>query len=293
MPVQPDLSWPTALRDFLQSYGAPSVPVEQLQGLSHNYVWRVVGTSTSFVVKAAPLPKELLFYQAIAPRLNAQDIATPQLLWADTSSQTAWFVLEDIPIPLPRTRWQADPDVLTLLKRLHNATLDSVPLPLFVPAWTDALTHTALTLLPISHRSSTKQILHTLQMQSQHLFRTQCWISGDPNPLNWGIRQDGTVVLYDWERFGRGTPALDLAITVPGLGNWPAFEQVARQYVDAQPSAYTDGITIATLTREIAYAKVWNVVEFLAMVSAGEVEQTEGVLALVQQLPEWLDTIIR
>lgn len=289
--MQSYLPWPPMLYHFLQSYGISALRVEQLHGLSHNHVWRVLDRTTSFIVKAAPTAKEVHFYQAIAPLLNAQGVATPHLLWADTCAPTTWFVLEDIPTSLPRTRWHADPEVLTTLSRLHCATIHSTPLALFTPEWTDALTQSAIVHVPTMQRTAVERKLRRIQAQSQHLFSSQCWISGDPNPRNWGIRRDGMIVLYDWERFGRGTPALDLAITVPGLGDWSVFEQVARQYLHTQSIEPFDGAAIAIMTRSIGYAKVWNVVEFLAMVTRGEVKQTEGVRELGHLLPNWLEKL--
>ena len=70
-----------------------------------------------------------------------------------------------------------------------------------------------------------------MEQASQHLFRPVCAISGDPNPVNWGLRDDGTLALFDWERFGRCSPALDLAITVPGLGDETAYRAVATSYL--------------------------------------------------------------
>ncbi len=65
------------------------------------------------------------------------------------------------------------------------------------------------------------------QPQREHAAISEpwCWISGDPNPRNWGLRADGTPVLFDWELFGPGTPATDLAIIVPGLGTLTDYKQ--------------------------------------------------------------------
>src|SRR5579883_2966731 len=60
----------------------------------------------------------------------------------------------------------------------------------------------------------------------ESIFYTKVAPTGDPNPTNWGLRADGTIVLYDWERFGQATPAIDLAITVPGLGDRAVFQKV-------------------------------------------------------------------
>jgi aminoglycoside phosphotransferase (APT) family kinase protein len=242
------------------------------------------------IVKAAPTTTEALFYQQIAPILQAQGVTTPHLLWADLTAPTTWFVLEAIPLPLPPERWQADLAVLTQLKQLHQATVPSLPFSPFVPSWTDDLTQAAAAQWPRTQRAQAQRKLAAFQARSQHLFANQCWISGDPNPLNWGLRANGTVVLYDWERFGRGTPALDLAITVPGLGEHHLFEQVAQQYLSAQPTEHSD-TTLELLVRDIAHAKVWNVVEFVAMISRGDVTPTDRIQALIDKLPQWLEAI--
>jgi aminoglycoside phosphotransferase (APT) family kinase protein len=86
-------------------------------------------------------------------------------------------------------------------------------------------------------------------------------ISGDPNPMNWGILENGEPVMFDWDRFGLGTPALDLAITVPRLGSRGDYEKVAATYC---------GKPDDKLAREIALAKVWTIVDILGMVQVFE-----------------------
>src|SRR5690242_19318897 len=67
--------------------------------------------------------------------------------------------------------------------------------------------------------------------KSQSLFIPSHPLSGDPNPRNWRLRAVGLFVLFDWERFCFGAPALDLAIIVPGLGNADLFRNVAEAYL--------------------------------------------------------------
>jgi len=96
----------------------------------------------------------------------------------------------------------------------------------------------------------------------------------------------------DWERLGRGTPAIDLAITIPGLGDWPAFEQVAEKYLLVGNGRYMDVQGLRSFTREIALAKVWNVIEFLSMAATGQVGRTSGVQSVVQRVPGWLEWVV-
>lgn len=260
--------FPREICDFLTHYGAP-VEVEPMYGLSHNRIWRVCFPQICVVVKEQAVEAE--FYRHIAP--NLMDVPIPALI----ASHADWLILEFIPHSLPRERWLADSDVMAALRVLHHSTATaSANWPtLFRPAWNDRMTKTVLKVLPDCELFA--DTLQALQMQAQSLFQPLCWISGDPNPANWGVRGDGAVILFDWERFGRGTPALDLAITISGMGSPEAFRVVAEQYGGAVQA------------RDIALAKVWNVVEFLA--NADQMADKTIVPMLVNALPYWLKTI--
>lgn len=288
-----DTTWPVALRNYLHTeYGRPETTVP-LQGLSHNNIWRVTYPSTSLIVKATNQPREAHFYQRVAPAVPRLSDAVPVLEWLHPDAEKYWLVLEDIPEPLPRSRWLADPEALAVLYELHRCALPPPSFSLFRPSWTDVTTNQALTHFAPSARKDLYPRLTGLQRQSQVLFQPQCWISGDPNPLNWGLRAHGGVVLYDWERLGWATPAIDLAITVPGFGDWQAFELVAETYLSVRGSRNMNVDRINDFAREIALAKVWNVIEFLSMAAIGQVGRTDGVPLLVQSLPDWLENMGR
>jgi hypothetical protein len=97
------------------------------------------------------------------------------------------------------------------------------------------------------------------------------------------MRTDGTLVLFDWDRFGAGTPAIDLAITIPNLGDTVAYRRVAARYLEEQdvtaPSAEEK------LAHNIAIAKVWSVVHYL---SEGTGRHADAVM---RALPRWLEGI--
>src|SRR3712207_8644071 len=59
-----------------------------------------------------------------------------------------------------------------------------------VPPWSDELTAAALDILG---DRSLGEPLSLLQHHWQQLPHSWCWISGDPNPRNWGVRADGSV----------------------------------------------------------------------------------------------------
>lgn len=85
-------------------------------------------------------------------------------------------------------------------------------------------------------------------------------------------------MLFDWERFTFATPALDLAICVPGLAGVDAFRTVSLAYAGHD-----------RLTTDIARAKVWSVIEFLAGYAAGEVEPGFDIATLIERVPAWIE----
>lgn len=267
-------------------FGTP-IAIEPLHGLSGASVWRVTFAEQRIVVKRTASRREADVYRLLASLLAEQGVACPRLFWSERDGDTHWLLLEEIPQPLPRSRWLADHALLGVLYRLHRSALPSLIEP-FRPAWTDAMTAQVLDLLPDSAVSLRDQLVR-LQALSQPLFGVERWISGDPNPANWGLRADGSIVLFDWERLGRGAPALDLAISVPGLGQASDFQAVAAGYLAHDPAlAQPDQPAIEELAREIAIAKTWNVVEFLSMAASGEPTIQSRIPALVQALPTWL-----
>ncbi len=247
------------------------------------------------IVKRSTQPREYLFYTTVAPTLREADIPIPELKWSGEDAGTFWLVLEDIPTPLPRARWSADSAVLAVLRRLHQRVpLDLYPtFPSFEPRWSEAMTNDALACFLSSQAHRLASILCELQDRHQALFLPRCWISGDPNPSNWGLRSDGTVVLYDWERFGKGTPALDLAISVPGLGDMVMFQTVAARYLEqSHPSASRVTLKARLLADEMAIAKIWSVTEYLSDYRAGTIAPSTRIDDLIQQIPAWVDRLI-
>jgi hypothetical protein len=281
-------AWPSALRSYLNDHNGAPTTLRRLYGLSHNKVWEAAFPAARFVIKATENPVEPYAYQYLAPFLGD---AIPRLEWSHTEAAEHWLVLEYIPNPLPRERWLADPAVLEILHRLHQIELPLAEQRLFRPGWSDETTARVLGSFLADRRPLLETQLHRLQQAAQPLFQPVCAISGDPNPRNWGVRDDGTLVLFDLERLGHGAPGLDLAITVPGLGDQTAFTTVAEGYL-----RYSDRPNVPSqlqqLTREIALAKTWSVIEFLDHVAIGRAADTGMLPALLERLPPWIAQII-
>ncbi len=185
--------------------------------------------------------------------------------------------LAAVDIPLPHLEWSGrDADTFWLV-------LEDIPTPLPRVRWS-----------PSAQARRLAPILEDLRLSHQTLFAPQCWISRDPNPTNWGLRGDGTMVLYDWERFGKATPAVDLAITVPGLGERAVFQAVATAYLERDDRSLSLAAQeISFLTQEMIVAKVWSIIEYLSgHYHAGTIARSTRIDTLLQQIPAWLEKII-
>ena len=279
-------AWPDAVSGYLRSkYGVPAL-VEPLNGMSGGSVWRVHVPNRTLVVKRPAHHREVFFYETVAPRLRARGVNLPELEWSAHFPDSSWVLTEDIAKPLPRFRWLADRQALAMLHTLHETLIeDAAGLPeYFRPQWSDAMTEKALSFLPTSAAKTLDTLLHRVQEASQPLFNPSGLISGDPNPANWGMREDGTLVLYDWERCGLGKPALDLGITIPWLGNQGTFDLVAQTYLQKGAAR-----AIRALSEEIAIAKVRSVVEFMAEFVDGVAQiQPAHIDQLGKEFQAWL-----
>jgi aminoglycoside phosphotransferase (APT) family kinase protein len=272
--------WPDRIQQRFESRYDSLLAVERLLGKSTATVWRLRFATQSVILKATTRPGEARFYEQVAPTLRSHAIPIPEVEFNEEQDGVYWLALEDIPHPLPRERWFCDREVVAVLKRLHRLPL-ALP-ALFQPQWTGEMTEKALACFPAEVAEAVRPRLAALQAQYQHLFEPRYPISGDPNPTNWGVRENGELVLFDWERFGYGTPALDLAITVPGLGNLEQFSQVAATY---SPSTSP----VEPLGRDIAAAKVWTVVEFLGHFADGQIADDATVKWIVEQFGGWVE----
>jgi aminoglycoside phosphotransferase (APT) family kinase protein len=274
-----------------EAFGQPT-GVETLGGQSAAAVYRVRFVGKSLIVKTSPIANEAVFYEKIAPLLQARSIDVPVLERSFCEAGRYWLVLEDVPHPLPATRRQADDQMIEVLYRLHTFKLEQLPPGpgWYRPKWTAPMTELALECLPPEVARPSKPFLYTLQNDYQHLFKPQNLISGDPNPGNWGLREDGTLVLFDWERFSYGTPALDLAITVGGVGNVAGYAATAVKYLRTNKDLAASEIMALTrpLARDIAIAKIWTVVEYLSEYRRGKMKPGVTLDKLLPIIVEWL-----
>ena len=142
--------YPKPVRHYLLKRYGTSTLIEPLSGHSPSSVWRVHFQSRSVIVKSKAHPNELAFYKVAAPWLRLQGLPIPIMVWCWSRDDISWLIIEDVPKPLPRTRWRADSEILKVLARLHQLPFNNQikRAVLFRARWTATMTRKALTYLP-------------------------------------------------------------------------------------------------------------------------------------------------
>ncbi len=302
----------TALKGFphdmvnhLESKFGQFVGLEALKGVvsAASSTCKLQFLQGSAVVKSSFRPRERLFYERYANTLRKHGVPLAELYWSGTDTcQKNWIALEDIPNVFPQDQWRNNPIQIQVLYNLHSYTRDPSQSRSFNdediwyrPKWDENLTHRACSWYAgTAQMAEVKNLLFNVQEHSQVLFKPDSWLSGDPNPTNWRIRTHGELVLLDWERFCRGNPAIDLAITMPTLDtkdlSWET--NIAKHYKgfegkhDILPSS-TD------LAFQIRLAKIWTMVEFIAnAVQDEEHYSKETIVSILEKLPNFLRSLL-
>lgn len=259
--------FPCTIEKFLlKAYGSLT-RVEELNGVNKGQgtsCFRIFFGEKSFIVKKAKEKREYDVYNAVSPVFKDKKISIPLVYYTYQEERDYWFVIEDIPHLLPKNRWKGDAEQIKVLFNLHfntwNKTLN-IDKP-FDFKWDKGLTKRALSLLP----STLEVAIEQLRLKSETIFSPVCYISGDPNPTNWGIRNNGELVLFDWERIGYASPAIDLAITIPSLGTLDKSLEfnIASTYISFWKDVSIDfPYSVSELTEQIVIAKMWSALDFL------------------------------
>lgn len=249
-----------------------------LGGMSGRLVLAVHGRR-EVVVKGPVHASEAAVAGALGARLRRHGVPVPvPLAVVGTAARGTWLVLEHLPDPLPRHRWGADPAALALLRRLHQVparALDTLT-ERYQPRWDDEMTVAASAVLGLAGHES---LLRRLQERWRVITAADCVVSGDPNPLNWRLNGDGEPVLLDWERLTVASPALDLAIMLPGL---PTPSQ-ATTIVRAYERAGGDSVD----STDVLLAKVHTVLELAATATPGSAA-LDAVRGVAPEVSTWL-----
>ncbi|WP_070971225.1 phosphotransferase family protein [Vibrio sonorensis] len=221
-------------RQDLSKMGSARVSVETLGGVN-------------CVLKQGASEVEINFYQSAAP--NLMGINTPKLLKIDKDH----LYIEHIPNSLSLMELRTEPDLFSQLAALHCSQY----IPTFAAKkheWTAFATDQALKVLNLP--DGVEYSIRRIASLSDCIFECKILISGDTNDSNWGKRKNGDLVLFDWERFGQGSPAIDLAPLVRGLGNIGEYREIATQYIKYNPV-----LSETELLEHLIIAKCWIIIE--------------------------------
>lgn len=257
----------------------------------------------SVIVKASVKSNERKFYERMADVVRHAGVGVPDLFWSgEDALGLHWIAIEYIPFPWPSERWLGDRQQTASLVRLHSATWGD-PRPeldnhAYRPAWNDSMTELVSEWL---HESGKERLTHLigqlreLQQQSQKLFAPLCALSGDANPSNWRIRDNKELVWIDWERFCCGHPAIDVAISIPGMGSLDGeIERRSSEAFKAEWLRVRGAVPdeFQSLSRLVRLAKLWSAVEFLANARRSPaLYPTKTVLYIIKELPTYVDVL--
>lgn len=227
---------------------------ENLAQMGAARVVKRVNAAGITVIEKAPVSEvEYAFYHQVAPELKRAEILTPALLVANASSRA--LTLEAIPSPVSQQNVTCDA-IVSMLARLHRFAPDR-NWHYHTHRWPDAQLELCLHLLALPEEAAS--VLRRCQRDSDRLFAEAGLISGDSNAGNWGQRENGEFVLFDWERFSTGHPAIDLAPLIKGMGTPEEYQRLAARYCHFNPRSEND------LARDIALAKAWIVSEVITL----------------------------
>ncbi|MCO5177553.1 MAG: aminoglycoside phosphotransferase family protein [Thermomicrobiales bacterium] len=277
-------SLPDTIQRAIDSYVGSLSATDSLGGMSGDSVWRLRGDGQSAILKRSGSSVETYLYSVLSERLRAAGLGLPEMYASAERDGSYWLLLEDIPYPVSSEQLLTDSSIMKMLRRLHGIET-TLPLPegRYRPAWPEEMSQQALRLLAPADPGTVAALLDEVRLRCLPLFAPVAVIAGDPNITNWGLRDDGSVVLFDWERITLGSPAIDLAILVPGVGDRDLYRRLAASYLSGSPEVATE-----TLALQIADAKVWSVIEFLAACARGEIVPTFDLDALLTTIPDWL-----
>ncbi|MFW7523153.1 phosphotransferase [Vibrio ostreicida] len=229
----------------------------------------------SCIRKQGASPVELNFYQFSAPQLDG--VNTPRLL--DVKGDDLY--IEYIPNTITLDELLAQNLTFEQLARIHQSDFQPTH-PLKQHHWTESNTDLALNSLNLPQ--ITNDSLRTIQHLSQDLFSSQRLVSGDTNQGNWGIKHNGELVLFDWERFGFGSPAIDLAPLIKGLGSLDDYEWMVGQY-----TLYNPQVSGHMLVKQLILAKAWLIIEVTnILVGRNNPHKVKCIHWYQQHIPQWL-----
>lgn len=225
---------------------------------------------------------ERYFYTQVLTQEAARFIKVPRLLANPCPEE---IIIEHLPRPVAMEEGK-EADIMRSLVALHQSPLDLQQAELFSFCWNEADSQRAIARFPESQRAEIAQLLPAFHHLADYLFEPLEPVSGDTNIYNWGRRESGDPVLFDWERFGLASPAMDLAPLIPGLPTVALVEEYCRAYLQQRPSS---PFSLKELSRQVLVACAWLVVEVVNILHDRGNDRAGEYMAWFQKhYPDWL-----
>lgn len=228
---------------------------ENLARMGNATVRRINLGGTPVIHKQNVSIVELYFYKYVAQSLSHKGLGLPLVYELNTTTRSV--SLEYIPYSITQNELRDNIVFLQMLSVVHAHPLASSSC-LHQHHWSDNASD--ITNRHLNLCSEARSVLRKIKTASDILFCSEGVISGDSNAGNWGRRANGDIVLFDWERFGQGSPAIDLAPLIKGMGTHADYYAIAERYcrINRQYKA-------RALSREIAICKAWVVTEVMML----------------------------
>ena len=180
------------------------------------------------VLKIQPEAAENDFFTRVAPKHFPDVTWLPVVYESGLEHGYHWLLMEHIPNGLPTDRYNFDQTALAVLRELHQVC-DVAPDKCWEDhTWSSDQLSVAERYLPATTMAQMYQIYE------QYLVRRKTSMSlciGDPNAPNWLVRDNGEIVLIDWQMVSRDHIALDLAGWVSNVAPFAALEEIAAIYL--------------------------------------------------------------
>lgn len=249
----------------LSNMGSARVSIEQLNG-------------EPCIRKQGAGEVEISFYQHAAQQLSG--VNSPRLLAVEGDD----LFIEHIPHSLTLNELQTTSEVYQQLSRIHRSQY-SPSFAVKEHCWSHCDTEAALASLKLP--LVTQDSLLCIQQLSGALFDHKTLVSGDANEGNWGRRDNGQLVLFDWERFGYGSPAIDLAPLVSRMGTLSDYEFLVDLYLP-----HNNLISREDLIKQLIIAKSWIVIEVTnILVARNNPQASKYIQWYREQIPTWLSSV--
>lgn len=207
------------------------------------------------VIHKTPVsPTEAYFYREVLTQPGASCISAPNLLAANPGNGL-W--IEYIPHAVDQAE-TCHPDFMRALAAVHEAELSLDNSRLFPFRWIAADTERAIARFEPEQRRLIDRHLPVYFDRQASIFDPVGPVSGDTNAFNWGRRDSGELVLFDWERFGVGSPAIDLAPMIPGLPEIDLVDRYCSAYLGVREDVQMHP---EELRKQVLTVMAWVVIE--------------------------------